>query len=178
MLHTLFQRLLGREDPILTRLASVPLFEDLSRRELCEIEQVMPRQSYGPGETIFEQGRPGVGMFVVLSGGVEIVQEDEDGARLKLAEIGDGAFFGEMALLDDAPWTASAVATEETEVTVFTRPDLLTLAEQRPHLGVKIVMHLSQIVAERLRRTNRALRETRDEVEAAQRESEADSDAQ
>ena len=59
---------------------------------------------------------------------------------------------------------------EASQLAVFFRSDLLTLAEQRPQLGVKIVMHLSQIVADRLRRTNRALKEVRAEVEATQSE--------
>lgn len=168
----LFKRLFSNEKPILKRLKFFPLFKNLSRNELREIEQIMPRKFYGPEESIFKQGEPGMSMFVVLSGRVDIVQEGEDGSQLKLVEIKDGSIFGEMALLDNSLRTASAVATEKTEIMIFSRKDLLTLAEQWPHLGVKILMHLSQIVAERLRRTNRALRGIKDEIEVTRGESE------
>ena len=84
-----------------------------------------------------------------------------------MTEIGAGAFFGVMALLDDSPRTASAVAAEDSELLILSRDDLLQLAETRPRSGVKIVMQLSQIVAERLRRTNRSLKEVRLEAETA-----------
>ena len=70
-----------------------------------------------------------------------------------------------MALLSDSPRTASAVAAEDTDLLVLNRADLLDLSEARPRIGVKIVMQLSQIVAERLRRTNRSLKEVRLEAE-------------
>ena len=157
-----------RKNPMVA-LFNVPLFHDLNHGELREIEEVLQRRVCGPGEVIFEQGHPGEGMYVVMSGSVDILREDEDGTRLRLGHMETGAFFGELALLDDAPRTASAVATEETELAVFSRWGLLAVAEEHPRLGAKIVMHLSQIVAERLRRTNRALKEVRDEHEAAQR---------
>ena len=113
-----------------------------------------------------------------MSGGVDVFREDEDGTRLHLDHLKAGSFFGEMALLDDALRTASAVAAAETELALLFRSDLLSLAEDRPNLGAKIVMYLSQVVAERLRRANRALKEARDAHEAAQRKAAMGSDAQ
>ncbi len=170
MAANFLQWMARREDPLVSALREVPLFEDLRRRELRGVGQVLQRQTYKSGDTVFEQGQPGVGLYLVLSGAVDVLQEDEDGARLRLSEAGEGAFFGEMALLDDSARTASAVAAEDTELAVFFRSDLLALAEQRPNVAAKLVMRLSQIVAERLRRTNRSLREARDQLEAVHRE--------
>ncbi len=158
----------GREGSRATVLSGNPFFRDLSRRELGEVESILQERKCEPGETVFQQGEPDVGMYILLSGAVEISQKDEEGLQVRLTRVNPGAYFGEMALLDDAPRTASAVAVEASEVAVFLRTDLLSLAEQRPQLGVKIVMHLSQIVADRLRRTNQALKEVRAEVEATQ----------
>lgn len=167
MLNAFSGRLWSREDPMLETLRKIPFFSDLKQGELREVQELLKPQAHGPGEAVFKQGEPGVGMYVVMSGGVEFLHEDEDGAILRLGEVGPEAVFGEMALLDDAPRTASAVTMEETELAVLFRTDLLSMAEARSRLGVKIVMHLSQIVAERLRRTNRALKEVRAELGAA-----------
>lgn len=175
MLRILLQRFFGTENPLHAKLRNVPLFKELSHRELREIEQALQRNTLAAGETIFEQGDAGVGLYIILSGEVEISQESEDGSTVQLTHIEDDAFFGETALLDDASRTATAVAVEETELALFPRSGLLALAEQRPHLGVKIVMQLSQIIAERLRRTNRGLRAAREEVEAIQKRFESDS---
>ena len=158
---------IGREDPLITVLREVPFFQELSRGGMREIAEVIQRQTFEPGEEVFTQGHAGLGMFVVLSGKIEIVRADEDGNEVVLSEAESGMFFGEMALLDDAARSATARAAEPTELAAFYRSDLLALAENRSRLGVKIVMYLSQVVAERLRRTNRSLKEVRDELEAA-----------
>ena len=175
MLDTLFRRGLGRDNPMMRVLRDIPLFRELGRRELREVAQTLEIATYAIEDRVFKQGEPGRGMFVVLSGGVDIFQVDEeDGTRMHLSRSEAGAFFGETALLDDAPRTASAIVFDDAELALFSRYALLNLAENRPHLGVKIAMHLSQIIAERLRRTNRGLRSARDEVEAVQKAMEED----
>ncbi len=170
MLKKLLQRGLKRDTPMMNVLREIPLFRELSRRELREVAQTLEIADFAIGDTVFKQGDSGRGMYIVLSGGIDIIQVDEtDGARLHLSRSEAGSFFGETALLDDAPRTASAIAFDEAELALFSRYALLNLAEQKPHLGVKIAMQLSQIIAERLRRTNRGLRGARDEVEAAQK---------
>lgn len=146
--------------------ADIPLFGELGYSELQEVERLLQHKTYQPGETIFKQDNPGVGLFVVMTGSVEVKQEEEDGTILELATAKPGEFFGELALLDDAPRSASAIAVDETSVVALFRTDLLALSETRPRLGVKILMQLSQIVAERLRRTNRALKDVRLTAEA------------
>ena len=143
------------------RWSKIPLFEGLSHRELQEVDRLLQHKTYQSGELIFQQDNPGVGLFIVVTGSVEVKHEEDDGTVLELATAKPGEFFGELALLDDAPRTASAVAVDQTSVVALFRTDLLALSETRPRLGVKILMQLSQIVAERLRRTNRALKEVR-----------------
>ncbi len=145
--------------------AEATMFSELGRREQAEIERILKPLSKKAGEMVFSQGDPGDGLYIVASGSVSIFQQEKDETHLKLTEVRTGAFFGEMALLGDAPRSASAVAAEDAELLLLNRSDLLELAETRPRIGVKIVMQLSQIVAERLRRTNRSLKEVRLEAE-------------
>jgi CRP-like cAMP-binding protein len=170
MLDKIFRRGLVKESPVVRVMREIPLFRELNRRELREVAQTLEIANYAIDDVVFKQNNPGRGMFIVLSGGVDIFQiDEEDGARLHLSRSEAGSFFGETALLEDAPRTASAIVFDEAELALFSRYALLHLAENRPHLGVKIAMQLSQIIAERLRRTNRGLRNARDGIDLAQK---------
>jgi CRP-like cAMP-binding protein len=160
------RRFSRREQPLAQELRKNPFFDGLSNRELRVLCGVLRPRSYKAGETIFDQGAPSVAAYAVLSGLVEIVQTDESGVKTQLSEAGPGVLLGETALLDDAPRTASAVVAEETSVAVFYRTELFRLAEERTDLAVKVALQLSQVVAERLRRTNRALKDVREQLEA------------
>ena len=146
-------------------LSKVPIFEDLSRREFNRIEGILHRRNFAMDEFIIKEGDIGVGMYVVLSGEVRIVQQGDDGKEVLLATFGQGDFFGDQALLEESPRTASAIASEACTAVGFFRPDLLELIESKPHLGLKIIMRLSQMVSVRLRQTNRLLKEVRDRAE-------------
>ena len=151
-------------------LAAVPIFQDLSRREFHRLEGILHRRNLAIDEAVVREGEKGVGMYIILSGEVRIVQRGEDGSDQQLAVLGEGDFFGEQALLDETPRTASAIAVEPCQVIGFFRPDLLNLIESSPRLGLKIVMRLSQMISVRLRHTNRLLKEARMRVRKAEME--------
>ena len=118
----------------------------------------MHLRRFRPGEEVFREGEPGVGMYIIRSGGVDIFQRGEDGSEQHLAHLETGDFFGELALLDEAPRSATARATESTELWGIFRPDLMDLIQRDPRLGLKIVLPLARLVGERLRRTNELLK--------------------
>ncbi|MYD59445.1 MAG: cyclic nucleotide-binding domain-containing protein [Gemmatimonadetes bacterium] len=170
-MNRLLQRWLEREKPLFPKLRAIPLFRELNRRELEAVVQLIEIRKYSTGDVVFEQGAPGDGVYVVLKGYVEVVQKDgEEDKKVLLAQSESGSFFGETALLEGVPRTAAAVATEDTKLALFSRDALHQLAEQRPHLGVKIAIQLARVVAERLRQTNHSLQVARDELAAKQKE--------
>ena len=157
----IFRRRDREETDIYEILKKIPIFQDLSRREIVKIESILHRRNLSADEAIVKEGDPGVGMYIIVYGTVQILQVGEGGGRLQLATLTSGDFFGEQALLDDSPRTASAYASETCRIIGFFRPDLLELIESNPRLGLKIVMRLSQMISVRLRHTNRLLKETR-----------------
>ena len=157
----IFRRRDKEENNVFEILKKIPIFQDLSRREIVKIESILHRRNWSADEAIVKEGDPGVGMYIIVSGEVQIFQAGEGGVRLQLATLTSGDFFGEQALLDDSPRTASAYASETCRIIGFFRPDLLELIESNPRLGLKIVMRLSQMISVRLRQTNRLLKETR-----------------
>ena len=166
----LFRRDSKEKDELFNILKEVPIFQDLNRRELNKIEGILHRRSYAADESIVKEGELGVGMYIVVNGQVDIIQSGEDGNIMRLATFGAGDFFGEQALLNESPRTASALASVACQAVGFFRPDLLDLIESDPRLGLKIVMRLSQMISVRLRQTNRMLKEARDTAKAVEQE--------
>jgi CRP-like cAMP-binding protein len=157
----LFRRRDPEREALFNVLKGVPIFQDLSRGELRKVLSILHRRTWAADEAIVREGDPGVGMYIIASGEVQILQAGADGTLQQLATLGSGDFFGEQALLDESPRTASAIAAEPCRVIGFFRPDLLELIESEPRLGLKIVMRLSQMISVRLRHTNRLLKEAR-----------------
>lgn len=145
-------------------LRSVPIFSQLDDNELRQVGSLMHNRTYADGESVFFEGQPGNGMYIIMRGSVRIVlhhgQPDE--VQIALLEVGD--FFGEFSLLDESPRSATCVASGSTELGGFFRPDLMDIVASRPQTGIKIVLKLADVVAERLRRTNADLRLTKEEL--------------
>tara|TARA_Y100000590_G_scaffold455562_1_gene604470 strand:+ start:426 stop:908 length:483 start_codon:yes stop_codon:yes gene_type:complete len=146
-----------KNNPVLKALESVPIFDDLSDKELSEVARLTHERTYKKDEHIFKQHAPAEGMYVILDGAVEIIDPDS-GTVFASLETGD--FFGELALLDEEPRSASAHATQPSRLIGFFRTDLLTLMKRYPELGNKIMLNLARVLGERLRKTNEELAKT------------------
>jgi len=155
---------------IMQILAKMPIFSDLDSKELKEVEKIIYHRKYKKGEPIFRMGDPGLGMYIIINGAVEIVEEPENGTRTKLAELEKGAFFGDMALLDEKPRSASAIAMVDSDIIGFFRPDFLDLLYRKPRMGIKILWALSRVVGERLRKTDEQLTNLQREMKAKRHE--------
>ncbi|MBU2582955.1 MAG: Crp/Fnr family transcriptional regulator [Alphaproteobacteria bacterium] len=108
----------------------------------------IPVRQFAADEKIFLAGEAGSSMFIVRSGKVAI----KSGGMI-LESVGPGGLFGEMALIDGSPRSATAVATEDSEIAVIEQPGLLGLIQQNP----KFALTVMQLMARRIRRTNESL---------------------
>lgn len=148
-----------RTDSVADILHRVPLFADLSAKELRVLEEAVHRRSYHPGETVFVEGDPGAGMFVIESGRVDILMRHGTANPMLLAELESGDFFGEMALLQNTPRSATAIAREQSDLIGFFQPDFMEIHKLHPQTAARIALGLAQTLAERLRHTNTQLSE-------------------
>ncbi len=146
-------------DDIFKVMKNVPIFSDLNDKEMEELEKIIHRREYKKGEPIFRMGDPGLGMYIIIKGSVNIAEENVGGEMTTLAMLKEGAFFGDLALLDEAPRSASAIADEDSDILGFFRPDFLDLLYRKPKSGIKILFGLARTIGERLRRTNLQLTE-------------------
>jgi CRP-like cAMP-binding protein len=158
-------------------LSKVPAFADLSLRELREVAQIVHKREYRTGEPVFYQGDPGLGMYIIQEGKVSITIADQDGAEKELAVLSAGDFFGEIALLDESPRSASAVCLTDCLLIGFFRPDLFEIVEKNSRLGIKIVLKLAEIVAQRLRTTDQEISKLKSELDALSSGREKNTDA-
>ncbi len=98
---------------------------------------------YRDGEIVFSAGDAGDGFYLVETGSVEISAVLSNGLTRVLALIGPGDFFGEMAVLDDAPRSATARAQGDTETYFLSRGDLLSVLERRPQFALNLIREFS-----------------------------------
>ena len=152
-------------DTNLDVLKKVPIFSGLKNLELKEFLRILHIRTYAPQETIFWEGEPGVGMYIIQMGRVQISKlRGEDKSATVLAELSEGDFFGELALLDDSPRSACAIAIEDTQVVGIFRPDLMELFDRKPKLGVKVLFLLANMIGVRLKATNQELKRLQEQL--------------
>lgn len=135
---------------LLAHLSKNQLFETLTRRELAYVAQFVFERRYDAGEFVFHHGQRGFGMYLVISGCVQIKTETRLGEQW-ISSIPAGSFFGELALVETHNVrTASAVTTEPSILVGFFKPDLMDLLERKPSVGVKILLALTRVIGQRL----------------------------
>jgi signal transduction histidine kinase len=114
--------------------------------ELQKLANPAHIRRFSAGQVIFSAGDKGDGFYVVQTGGVEIFADVGNNETRVLARIGRGDFFGEMAVLDDAPRSASARAEVDTKTIFLSRAELLLLLDRRPELALTLVHEFSRRV--------------------------------
>ncbi len=122
-------------------LANVPLFADLSKKELSQVASIADELDFKAGKTLIREGDPGREFFVLLEGSVEITHGGKPIATRQAPE-----FFGEVALMCNRPRVATVTTTEPSVALVVTDRDFRHLVTQSPQIALKVL----QAVGERL----------------------------
>ncbi|HET6850467.1 MAG TPA: cyclic nucleotide-binding domain-containing protein [Gaiellales bacterium] len=126
-------------------LGRVPLFEGLSEKELSAVSSAVKERRYDTGDTIVSEGEGGVGFFVIAEGTARVEARGQ-----RVATLGAGASFGEVALLDEGGRrTASVIAESPMRVFGLTSWQFTPLLEQHPQIAIKV----AKLLARRLRET-------------------------
>ena len=148
-------------------LSNIALFESLTDEDLTALGQRVETVIYEPGEVIFQQGDEGSSLFVVEDGAVDI-SFGEGKARVVLASLFNGQYFGELSLFDGSPRSATATASKRSRLIRLDREDLVDFVNKNPDAALRIIAEMS----ERLRQTNELMsrqvsRNVLDEAEEA-----------
>src|SRR5215216_4196011 len=147
-------------------LEGVEFFELLGGEDRRALAEVVDLVRLGEGETLFRAGEPGESLYLVRSGEVELSIQDNVGQKITLDTARLGDFFGEIALLDAGPRTATAVALADTELIELDRDDLLLLFGKKPDAALHMLAAMGRMTrkADALLRT-RVSRNANAEVE-------------
>jgi CRP/FNR family cyclic AMP-dependent transcriptional regulator len=151
--HPLWQNLFRKPGDRITEVTELwmdtPLFEDIPHHKCRELVKDMHPRQFKQGDKVFNSGDIGISVVLIRHGRVEICA----GEKL-LAELGEGDFFGEVALIIDEPRTADAIATEDSELIFFLRSDLEEWIQRSPKHGAQFMLNIARVLAARLRHTN------------------------
>jgi CRP/FNR family cyclic AMP-dependent transcriptional regulator len=132
-----------RKSDKLKALAAVPLFADLSKKELESAARFVTEGSAPEGTPIVTQGEIGREAMILMSGSAVVRRNNR-----KVAEIGPGAIIGEMALVDQIPRNATVVATSDVELLVMDAREFTSLISNQPKVAVKVLRTVARRYAE------------------------------
>ena len=131
-------------------LKNIPVFHTLDRSEIRVVEALLHERTYEKDEILFEEGDPGHGMFIIVSGKVRL-KSSHKLLESALFEFGPGDTLGEMSLFDEAPHNATVFAVEPTVAVALFQAELSSLLMNHTSIGVRVLMEISRIVSRRAR---------------------------
>jgi CRP/FNR family transcriptional regulator, cyclic AMP receptor protein len=131
--------IMARKSAYLEHLARVPLFSDCSKSELERLARRTTDITIQPGQAILKEGRTGFEFFVIVGGTAEVTRRGK-----RIAELGPGDFFGELALLDNAPRDATVTALTPMEVIVLTRAEFNAALAEAPRMTRKLMTGMAR----------------------------------
>lgn len=137
-------------DEILEVLKLVPLFSKMTKKELLEFQKISHLRFFKAEEPVFWAGEPGVGMYIIKNGSIAVCKITPEKGKEELAILRRGDFFGELALIDDGPRSATCMARENAEIIGIFRPDLRKLLERKPRLGNKFFFRFTTLLGKKL----------------------------
>lgn len=136
-------------------LSQVPLFRQLPPDTLAQLGRHLRQRHYGKGDTVFYEGDPGTSLCVVQNGRIKLGLTSTEGREIVIDLLGTGDVFGELALLDGEPRSATAVATEASDLLLLERDEFVQFLLERPTVAVALLGILSR----RLRRDAQLLQD-------------------
>jgi PPM family protein phosphatase len=144
-------------------LRKIPIFAFLSQAELVKVLNITYLETCETGKAIVKEKEQGEELYIVLAGRVIVSRQGQD-----IVELHPGVHFGEMALVDESPRSATVTAAERTRLLVLQRRSFYTLIRKEPVLAVKLLWSFVQSLSRRLRETNEQLSGARSQLETQQ----------
>jgi len=140
-------------DTLCAMIEAVPMFGTLTRADVQLLAAYVRAYEAKKDAVIFREGAKGMFMCIVLNGRVDILKESQEREQKKVATVRPGKSMGEMSLLDELPYSATAVAREDTELLLLTRMNFERLSDEQPVLCNVLLRQIARLMSLRLRQT-------------------------
>lgn len=138
-------------------LSAVDICAGLSAGEIARLENHMERTRHAAGSVIFREGDPGKELLVLSKGHASAHLAQPDGGDVRLATFAPGTVFGELAILDAGPRSATVIADDDVECYVLSRTSFAALESDAPAIAIRVLANLGGELSVRLRRANRTI---------------------
>lgn len=140
-----------------TMIAKTGFFSDFTIEEIDVLFNVAHAYRAPEGVNIIEEGNKGPMLCLIVSGSVQILKKTVDDAQRVITTLGSGRLFGEMSIVDNMPFSATAQSAEESIVILIGKAELDKLEKEHPALSIKLLQKLAHLVSSRLRNTTDTL---------------------
>ena len=145
---------MNANNPLAAYFKGIPLFARLGPEDLNEVLRSVKMVSLRAGQSVFEEGDASDGLYLVMSGRFEVFSRLKSGKQMTLTEIGPNEFFGELALLDREPRSATVRAVEDSELVKIDAKEFDYLRQNYSPAAYKLIREIAILVCARLRRIN------------------------
>lgn len=135
------------------------LFKDMSDTELSSLLSLFREKLMEEGTTVFVENMSGESLYLILEGTVKVSKMIAEGEEKTLVILGPEDVFGEMAILDGAPRSATARIVEKARLLSIRKVDFETLCEKNPRLALKLMRNIVRLFSQRIRENNEEYRE-------------------
>lgn len=134
-------------------LQNVYLFKTMTSEQLDKLNDIVSLETFSSGDEIFSQGDTALALYIVKFGFVRIVQKGLSGNNVEITSLGSGSHFGEMALVDGEPRSATAVAIEKSDILSIPYDKLKSILEADNPMATIFYKELAHFLCGRLRVT-------------------------
>lgn len=135
-------------------LADYPIYRDFDADDIETLAKICEEKKYSNGQAVFREGDAGDGLYIIRKGSVKILKENKVRKKF-IATLAEGEFFGEMALIDGSPRSATVEASGEVELVKLTNDGFEKLKTDYARTGFKFVGVLLKFMSYRIRRTTK-----------------------
>ena len=136
-------------------LASIPLFSGMTQENLALLSGRLQHKEYSRNCLVIAEGELSDSLYIINKGQIKIFISDDEGQEMILNTLGPGEYFGELAIIDQQPRSASAMAVCDTTLSVVSSNSLTDCLKQHPEMAIKLL----QVTAKRLRKATESQRQ-------------------
>jgi len=147
----------SKEELVIEIIENLDLFKGISRTVLVKLAKLFDEKIFSKDEFVFKEGSVGDSMMVVVSGEVRVSQTEET-VEEALVVLKKGDLFGEMAMLEELPRTATIISNTNVILLEIRRVDFLKFLSENSEAGVEILLKLARILSSRLREADSKLK--------------------